>query len=142
MNEQEFNKLFKKFLRENQFFIEDKTFTYVPIFTLGMEVYSTLMEATENRIRIKTYKPRYKWSKALAYTDGVDVYLNQYKILRSKPSLYGSIAHELCHIAGFKHGSNCIAWYCNGRRKLKSVPYTIGREFKRWLEEEKQLELL
>ena len=142
MNILEFKRLFGKFLEENRPFIASGSYTYVPTYTLGIEVYHALTEVMKSRFKICTYKPKYRWSKALAYTDGVDVYLNEHKLLRSKANLYGSIAHEVCHLAGFKHGSNCIRWYCNGKAKMRSVPYSIGREFKRWLEEEKQLELL
>jgi len=129
---EKFKKLFKKFLAAKSTVLMAHEYTYTN--KSPVKVREVLSNLSEREFKIKTYKPRYRRSKALAMTNGVDIYLNELKLNRSVASLYGSIAHEYAHLCGFKHGNNCIAWYCGGKKKLRSVPYFIGIEFKRWLD--------
>lgn len=89
--------------------------------------------ATEHKngeFEVMTYRPWWRWSKAIAMfkrsTPNV-IYLNKYRLKRPIESIVGSICHEFVHLVDNKdevrygHGSN------NPTGKENTAPYKIGR---------------
>lgn len=79
-------------------------------------------------ITVRTYKPWWRWSKAMAMVKNKStININKYRINRSVASLVGSIAHETIHCIGYDtkyyigHGNNSPAG------KENTYPYAIGR---------------
>ncbi len=84
---------------------------------------------SSEEVKIRLYKSKWPWSKAIAYTDRSDggniIYFNSRKIIPGKTlhvDIAGTIAHEFCHEpCGFSHGSNTPSAI-----KDMSVPYAFG----------------
>jgi len=80
-------------------------------------------------LEINVYKwfPKWRWTKAIAYTGGKDIYINARKRGRPVEKIINTIVHETVHIVDnnvdnrFGHGSN------NPKGKEKTAPYLIGR---------------
>lgn len=103
---------------------EARSFTYTELTDRSVAIMlDTFINRSNAEIAIRTYRPWYRWSSAIGYTEGSNVlYLNEYKISKFLVADYaGNIGHEICHLAGFGHGSNKIT----ASKKL-SVPYAIG----------------
>ncbi len=93
-------------------------------------------------VYVKVYYPKWRWSSALGYfseykrlwykpwkfikTDKKIIHLNGYKLDRAVPSLVGTLAHELVHVAdslssySFGHGNN------KPEGKQNTAPYWVG----------------
>lgn len=86
---------------------------------------------THEPIKIFTYKPAWRFTKAIAMTNGDGaIHFNIYKINKtSLESKVGTILHEYAHLCGFKHGNN----YKTKEKCLYSVPYFLSENVKRWL---------
>ncbi len=95
----------------------------------GLEV-SLSLYASRPLVQVFTYKPKWIFSKAIGYSDGVAVYVN----IRKLPSMsVGDVAsnllHEYAHHAGFGHGNN----YKTKEKTLYSVPYFISENIQKWI---------
>lgn len=86
---------------------------------------------THEPIKVFTYKPGWRFTKAIAMTNGDGaIHFNIYKI--NKTSLadkVSTILHEYAHLCGFSHGSN---WRTR-EKELYSVPYYLSANASRWL---------
>lgn len=85
-----------------------------------------LLKTDQTRCEVKTYRPWWRWSKAVAkYKGGNVLWLNSRR-LGSVPSIMGSISHEKIHqldaaaVESFGHGSN------SSQGKNNSAPYYFG----------------
>ena len=89
-------------------------------------------------IPLKPYRPKWRWSKAVGYRNegACIVYYNIYKE-SDEAALLGLVVHECLHIIGYGHGSNCMAWYCNGRKKTKSANVYLERAVREYLRRNK-----
>lgn len=74
---------------------------------------------------IKSYKPFWRWSRAIAYAQGNTIYFNSRKNHDNYYELCETIAHEIMHLIGYKHKGNYVTSY-----NLKTVPYMVGAMFK------------
>jgi len=85
-------------------------------------------------IPLKPYRPKWRWSKAVGYRNKGEyiIYYNVYK-QSDEAALLGLCVHEIAHMCGYGHGSNCMAWYCNGRKKTKSANVYLERAVKEYL---------
>lgn len=82
-------------------------------------------------VEVKTYKPWWPWSKAIAMfkpSKPHTVYLNARRLNRSDASIVGSLIHEYVHLVdnlykeySFGHGSN------SKKGKEHTAPYAAGR---------------
>jgi hypothetical protein len=77
------------------------------------------------------YKPKWRFSKAMGYSDGKAIYLNSYKFGSfSEADIIGLLLHEASHcLFGFTHGNNYKTEY----KCLHSVPYWLSENISRWL---------
>jgi len=91
-----------------------------------------------NKIPLKPYKPKWRWSKAVGYRNKGE-YIVYYNIYRQsdEAALLGLCVHEILHMIGIGHGGNCMAWYCNGRKKTKSANVYLERAVKKYLRRNK-----
>ena len=80
------------------------------------------------QIKVYTYYPAWRWSKAYGYFNPYRpdcIFLNAYKLNRSKGSIVSSLIHEMIHFLDFKsdfsfgHGSN------RPQGKQNTVPYWV-----------------
>jgi len=80
-------------------------------------------------VEIKTYYPKWPWSKAIAYTEGKNIYFNARKLPSMKlEEIVNTLWHETVHIIdansplSFGHGTN--TWTQD--KQDHSAPYFIG----------------
>lgn len=111
------------------------TFTYV--------LYRLVKFAEENDVEVKLWTPKaWRFSNAIAMTQGKHIYLNRYKLNRSVGSIVGSLIHELVHIVeiadkdrSYGHGNN----YRYGKDfpigKRRTTPYLYGELAKIYVDE-------
>jgi predicted metallopeptidase len=89
-----------------------------------------LYKAHDHVVVVKTYRPRWRFSKAIAMTYGRDIAFNQYKVSSlSVSDMVGTLVHELVHICDsfdtsdyYNHGTN--TWTVE--KQNQSAPYLIG----------------
>lgn len=100
-------------------------------------IFTKFAESNEY-MEILTYKPAWRWSKAIGYFDASKpnkIFLNAYKLNRGRASYVGNFYHELTHYLSFRsgiyfnHGSN------SPRGKENTAPYFIGNLAMRLYEE-------
>jgi hypothetical protein len=107
-----------------------------PSFTYDDEGYtpkivSKILKANESVVMVKTYKSKWRWSKANAYVSPKykdTLFYNTRKLWRFRVDIINTIVHECVHVAdhndnnktNFGHGDN----KSNG--KENSAPYWIG----------------
>ncbi len=100
-----------------------------------------ILKADQSTIMIKTYKSKWRWSKANAYVSKKyknTLFYNTRKLWRDPEDIMNTIVHECVHVAdhndngktNFGHGDN------NSRGKENSAPYWIGALAGRYYEEE------
>jgi hypothetical protein len=85
-------------------------------------------------ITILTYRPIYKWSKAISYYKDGTININLYKLpYLTVWELASNLVHERMHHLGFSHGNN----FKTKDKVLYSVPYfasefilNIGKDVK------------
>jgi hypothetical protein len=72
----------------------------------GLEVYKKLINNT-TPISVYTYRPKWRWTKAIGYSDKLGIHINIYKLPKmSHVELISHICHDSCHMAGMSHGNN------------------------------------
>ncbi len=80
-----------------------------PPMKFGKELVDLLCSPPTVVPRIFMYKPMWRFSKALGYSNGKDIYINSYRINSLKQEdLVGLLLHELFHLPPYNcsHGSN------------------------------------
>ena len=78
----------------------------------------------------KIYKPKFIFSKVVAYYNGGTIYFNQRKLQNmDKISIVATLIHERSHALGYKHSSGY-----KGARELDSIPYKLGTLTKFFIE--------
>lgn len=88
----------------------------------GLEVYNKLINHT-TPINIYTYRPAWRFSRAIGYSDKQGIHINLYKLpTMSHLDIVANICHEACHQAGFSHGNN----FKTKDKILYSVPYFVS----------------
>ena len=84
------------------------------------------------RIEVRTYRPMWRWSKAIAYAKGGTIFVNEYKISSLDVADYvGNFVHEAMHVLGYSHKGNRVTAY-----NLKTVPYAFGRAASLWFKQQ------
>lgn len=84
----------------------------------------TIKDAT---LKIGFYKTWNPWSSVVAYTSSDKIIrFNRRKLNRQKNEIAGTIAHEYCHVIGYKHD------FHKTKERDKSVPYVIGNIVSEW----------
>ena len=93
---------------------------------------------TVKGVRLKPYYPKWKWSKTVGYRNKGEyvIYYNVYR-QNDEVALFGLIVHEVCHMCGIGHGSNCMRWYCDGHKKTKSANVHLEKAVKKYLRKNK-----
>lgn len=83
-------------------------------------------------VEVRTYRPMWRWSKAIAYAKGGTIFVNQYKIDSLDVADYvGNFVHEAMHVLGYSHKGNRVTAY-----NLKTVPYAFGNAASLWYSQE------
>ena len=95
----------------------------------GKEVYNKIV-SHNTVLLIYTYRPFWRYSKAIGYFDGKSMHMNLYK-LPGLPliDIVSNILHEKMHQIGFGHGNN----YKTEHKCKFSVPYWVSENVKRFL---------
>lgn len=102
---------------------------------------SDILKADKSTVLIKTYKSKWRWSKANAYVSikyKNTLFYNTRKLWRTPESIINTVVHECVHVAdnnnsnktNFGHGDN------KSRGKDNSAPYWIGALAGRYYKEE------
>lgn len=77
-----------------------------------------------------TYRPKWRFSKAIGMTQNGAIHLNIYKLeALSHVELTGLLVHEYFHMCNFGHGNN----YKTAEKVKFSVPYFASENISRWL---------
>jgi predicted metallopeptidase len=80
------------------------------------------------------YKPKWRFTKAMGYSDGKAIHLNSYKFDSfSDADIIGLLLHEYLHFVGFNHGTGMRANYWNEDKSNHSAPYFVSDNISRWL---------
>lgn len=88
----------------------------------GEEIYKKIVN-NDSVIFVYTYKPAWRWTKALGYSDGIGIHVNLLRLDTMRfEDLVGLLCHESMHQAGFGHGNN---WKTREKCE-KSVPYYVS----------------
>lgn len=88
----------------------------------GKEVAAKLCMDLKKPVLVYTYKPWYRWSKAIGYFDGEAIHINLYRMSDDPYEIAKNLCHEFCHYCGYSHGSN----YGSKDRDQFSVPYFVS----------------
>lgn len=95
----------------------------------GEEVYQKIVNC-KRTASVFTYKSKWPWSAALAYSDGLNIYFNTRKLgVMDVQDIVATLCHEYAHVAGFSHGNN----YPSDDKNKFSVPYHISSNIGKWL---------
>lgn len=124
-------KLANKLLDNNNFYQIIRSADRFDMSNVTNDMVASLMKRHNKLdITVKTYKPWWPWSKAVAMfkpSEPHTVYLSSRRLNRSAASVVGSLMHEYVHLVdnlyseySFGHGSN----YKHG--KEHTAPYAIG----------------
>lgn len=88
-----------------------------------------ILEQTTLEIEVKTYKPRYRFSKVLGYfvkSIPNKVFLNKRKLYRNTCSITNTIIHEFVHAVDNHDGSKTDFGHSCDDFQNNTAPYTIG----------------
>jgi hypothetical protein len=88
----------------------------------GKEIVKKLCENPVTPVSVFTYKPWYRWSKAIGYFDGKSIYINSYRMSSDPHDIAKNLAHEYCHFKGYNHASN----YPSKDKDQFSIPYFVS----------------
>lgn len=95
----------------------------------GVEV-SLALYASQSIVNVYTYKPFNRWTSAIGYSDGKDIFVNIRKLPeRSVLDVAANLLHEFAHHAGFKHGNN----FKTQEKVDFSVPYYLSENILKWI---------
>jgi hypothetical protein len=87
-------------------------------------------------VYVEPLTPRFFDFNATTYKDKPNqIFVNAKKKL-DKYTLTGTLVHEICHLAGFNHGTGRLTNYFQGREpKLSSVPIAMAADAVAWAKE-------
>ena len=95
----------------------------------GEEIYQRVL-SHEIALPVFTYKPVWRFTKAIGYFDGKATHINILKLPCMKhEEVVANLCHEKFHQMGWSHGNN----YKTKDKVLFSVPYFVSENIKRWL---------
>lgn len=85
----------------------------------GKEIFYKICEHAEP-LPVFTFRPKWRWTKAVGYFDGKAMHVNTYKLENmTEIEIVANLVHEKMHQIGMSHGSNLKT-----KSKIeKSVPY-------------------
>jgi hypothetical protein len=97
-----------------------------------LEVYANIIDATlclpDRYIVVKTYRPKWRFTKAIAYAKDETIFINEFKINSLEVADYvGTFVHELAHLIKYKHKGNYVNQF-----NLGTVPYVLGGLAEAW----------
>ncbi len=80
-------------------------------------------------VKVFTYRPKWPFTKAVAYADKKGIHFNIYKVDKTDlASKVGTLLHEYAHKCEFGHGNNFKT-----EEKVKfSIPYWLSSNVSRW----------
>lgn len=82
-----------------------------------------MLLAKTDTINIYTYRPKWRWSKAISYYDDNTIFYNIYKLESlSAKEIAANLCHEYSHALGFGHGNNFVT----DSKINHSIPYFIS----------------
>jgi hypothetical protein len=124
-------KMANNLLNNNNFYQLIRTYQRFDMSDVTNDMIAALMKRHSTlTITVKTYKPWWPWSKAVAMfkpSEPHTVYLSSRRLNRSAASVVGSLLHEYVHLVdnlyseySFGHGSN------SKYGKENTAPYAIG----------------
>lgn len=95
----------------------------------GEEIFQKIMNHRQS-LPVFTYRPKWRFSKAIGYYDGRAMHINLYKLPgMSHADIVANLCHEKLHHIGFSHGNN---WKTE-EKCLFSVPYFASENITKWL---------
>jgi hypothetical protein len=90
---------------------------------------SKILQETDLEIEVKTYKPKWRYSKVLGYfvkSKPKNVFLNSRKLYRETSSITNTIVHEYVHAVDNHFENTAIDFGHNCGTFKNTAPYTIG----------------
>jgi hypothetical protein len=95
----------------------------------GREVVDKIRSSNKT-MKVFFYRPWNLFTKAMGYSNGKDVYINERKLDSfTYPDLVGLLLHEGLHGVGFSHGNN----YKTEEKCNHSVNYYVSENIQKWL---------
>ncbi len=88
-----------------------------------------ILQKTDLEIEVKTYKPRWRYSKVLGYfvkSRPKNIFLNSRKLYRDTSSITNTIIHEYIHAVDNHFDNSIIDFGHNCGTFKNTAPYTIG----------------
>ncbi len=97
----------------------------------GSQVAVRLMSKPLEPIKVMTWRPWNRWTRAIAYTDGdFMIHFNVYKLGKlTALDMTATLLHELAHLQGYSHRNN----YKTKDKCLFSVPYYLSENVARFM---------
>lgn len=93
------------------------------------EKISEILQETDLEVEVKTYKPKWRYSKVLGYfvrSKPKNVFLNSRKLYRNTSSITNTIVHEYVHAVDNHIDNSIIEFGHNCGTFKNTAPYTIG----------------
>lgn len=88
----------------------------------GKEIVKKLCEDPKEPVKVFTYKPWWRFSKAIGFFDGKSIHINLYRMSDDPHEIAKNLAHEFCHFKNYNHGSN----YPSKDKDQFSLPYFVS----------------
>ncbi len=90
---------------------------------------SEIIEKTDLEVEVKTYKPKWRYSRVLGYfvrSKPRNLFLNKRKLYRNTSSITNTIIHEYVHAVDNHYDNTVIDFGHNCGTFKNTAPYTIG----------------
>lgn len=87
------------------------------------------IQCFNGEITIRSYRPWFRWTKAIGYEKNGVIYINEYiklPVLDRVENLY----HEIIHSVGYSHKGNYVNEF-----NLQTAPYLVANMFKNYIQE-------
>jgi hypothetical protein len=115
------------------------------------KIISEILKADQSEVMVRTYKSKWRWSKANAYVSPKfkdTLFYNSRKLWRLRVDIINTVVHECVHVAD--HNDNNKTNFGHGDNKSKgkdnSAPYWIGnlagKYYKNEMKEEVEIETI
>ena len=89
-----------------------------------------------NELDIRPYYFKNPFSRVIGFrrVGSKTIYYNPKRVheVYNSNKFCALVVHEVLHILGYGHGNNCIKWYCNGRKKMRSANYWFSNNYARF----------